>query len=1458
MEPYNVPPPAPPPARSDLRQQSANPYAETDARPLDTKKEDRTSLVFIDHTGKRFLFPFKSCKTWASFQSLIEQAYARIQDEQIKNNVMHGRFDILTLNGEIILPGLWDSVIRPWHTVWLSFWAKPTSPALRPHRNETTEIEDLYGSRYQSSVAESRRSDEDSDSYVDEDHVSVMEGAGPPAEVELENDQDEDEASESLTESEESEPLPQPPTTPRTVVTPTDRDGNRLSFLTDTKCIPVNSESNEESTESGVDATKTSSSRDMKSENLKILMALAVSSESRMTIQLHTLPGPENSSTSSSVTVRWYHLQGTLMDFAQFKTACLGVHDISQRLKRLTIKMLDKIEKEKLKTFVDGMFIEPGTVLRGEESDRDDSFAVIFSCIPHFEIQTATKPTPGKTDRLHPARSLMQSYYPYEPVRERDTEQAYNKFGNGPENSMIHVPLMWMMNIDTHAIVTCGYKPLSTNLVKSIMTVQEDIRGINTNIRLTDWSGRVLLYSPDECRTYFEMEQKIRELRLTAWSSDSESMQLLWTGEQGEQKVTPGNWLDIIKHRKLIFIDLSILDGQRARKLDETQVQVQAEAFLETNSAQNSIPPFFLWPHSTTKEDQKAGAKSHSRDGNANTSVNLGEDTTRQLFVPPEVRRSMNSLEQVERAMLSETLDEMETTHAVDRSFTSTKYYESLPENKMEHLRESFVSLLTDTANLGRGSSSRTRHQVVVDQQYSTLAAYVSGLFDTIFRTLKLFVRDVDKSTMLRKVWGAMTNIATIIEQVQKRGACKPDPEEYTNPEWHSPERRKRAWVVRSPSNSGRKGKSLEPPPENDALNREIRECRQCRHRHTYTDPNAALEHLRGHLQEESLDTENINNRLDNLSDANLKDWIVNDEQILIENFNAGHLAILSQANMAARILLSEATQLAQGVNNQDGKMSELYTFPQELLKSLQRLIVFYLAIERSIYHTHECFQKKGPVAHDNELPYSKIGLEVLDRFYDSAKLSLLAARKDLCRMASSESPDDYRSRLLLGPEYLCSWFMRKLLVKPVDNSMTAADLYREYLSTLQFQVNHRPSKRLLRSINLLQEELTALDRVNAWQTKLIENYSRVLDDTTYQNEIPQRRAMYAHERLLLSSCLDSLSDAHEDYTELINRCGPLSESTKQSAEINEEDHGKAILVFTVVTIIFLPLSFVTSYLGMNTSDIRDMSNKQSLFWEIAIPLTVVTMGSILLIVYNGDEIRDHITSYSRLLTGKQDTSTAARGISVAQRRRASKFTDSANTPDYKSMADEAEFALPWGRSAVPAPASGMPGAAPIVIDTGADMMRKSARFNLQDNLIQPTSRIALDSSGPYNKATRFSETMIPEPRIGRSSRQPVLGVPEEYPNPNVPTYLKIHKRYIDPETLDHYKVPWEYDPKDPSYRILLKYMEPDETDMLFEHTKLLKDRRAGRAGAYFTDEKPREYAWVRKKRKGRRRERVL
>ena len=52
----------------------------------------------------------------------------------------------------------------------------------------------------------------------------------------------------------------------------------------------------------------------------------------------------------------------------------------------------------------------------------------------------------------------------------------------------------------------------------------------------------------------------------------------------------------------------------------------------------------------------------------------------------------------------------------------------------------------------------------------------------------------------------------------------------------------------------------------------------------------------------------------------------------------------------------------------------------------------------------------------------------------------------------------------------------------------------------------------------------------------------------------------------------------------------------------------RALYAFTIVTIIFLPLSFVATVFGMNTSDVRDMEMGQWAYWSTAVPITAVVV----------------------------------------------------------------------------------------------------------------------------------------------------------------------------------------------------------------------------------------------------------
>lgn len=106
-----------------------------------------------------------------------------------------------------------------------------------------------------------------------------------------------------------------------------------------------------------------------------------------------------------------------------------------------------------------------------------------------------------------------------------------------------------------------------------------------------------------------------------------------------------------------------------------------------------------------------------------------------------------------------------------------------------------------------------------------------------------------------------------------------------------------------------------------------------------------------------------------------------------------------------------------------------------------------------------------------------------------------------------------------------------------------------------------------------------------------------------------------------VSQLLENLQREYADLCDLRDNSNNLVNRTIQLVNIRLEDHGKAILVFTIVTVIFLPLSFITSFFGMNFSDIRNMNQTQRLFWIVAASVTVGVVGLASFLAFYGGDI---------------------------------------------------------------------------------------------------------------------------------------------------------------------------------------------------------------------------------------------
>ncbi|KAL4971763.1 hypothetical protein BDW66DRAFT_164757 [Aspergillus desertorum] len=145
---------------------------------------------------------------------------------------------------------------------------------------------------------------------------------------------------------------------------------------------------------------------------------------------------------------------------------------------------------------------------------------------------------------------------------------------------------------------------------------------------------------------------------------------------------------------------------------------------------------------------------------------------------------------------------------------------------------------------------------------------------------------------------------------------------------------------------------------------------------------------------------------------------------------------------------------------------------------------------------------------------------------------------------------------------------------------------------TVQLEARNRPSRNLLLELNLLREEVNLLsslrddDRGRGTES---DTDSESDEELSIDSQTPlkfERVIIDMSSRKVLKDVQTSVQDRLDNFEELNKRVNTLERQIVQRVDIIQEDHGKAILVFTIVSTIFLPLSFVSSYLGMNTADI--------------------------------------------------------------------------------------------------------------------------------------------------------------------------------------------------------------------------------------------------------------------------------
>jgi hypothetical protein len=385
-----------------------------------------------------------------------------------------------------------------------------------------------------------------------------------------------------------------------------------------------------------------------------------------------------------------------------------------------------------------------------------------------------------------------------------------------------------------------------------------------------------------------------------------------------------------------------------------------------------------------------------------------------------------------------------------------------------------------------------------------------------------------------------------------------------------------------------------------------LRECLACKDGHTYKSVHDAVSHLKGiHFRYDTSLSQFVHPPPTYRSQPTYRLFVRSLNDVRNELASKQQLGLMRICLNHLNVLVARAEKIHSGMSHEAQPVIIRYQLPDDLVDCFEEIALFLMQTATSVVaigNEMRTWQHvPGKAIDDLETVAVRDALEKLGELGQSAQAFMTKAEKTL---ALSGTEATLVSMGGAGPELLVSIVLQTLrkrcLIDGVD--MDVNQLYQEYTSKLvskrpnttdkkpkdthistssyilltcilqQYQINQFPRKRLLRDIHALQEELSVVQLVNSWQQKSFDSLLKVLDPQSFDLSTSDRVIMFPAESECLNEGLKTLQSKAIELKALENRTQYLREQLKQSVEILEEDHGKAILVFTMITTIFLPL----------------------------------------------------------------------------------------------------------------------------------------------------------------------------------------------------------------------------------------------------------------------------------------------
>ncbi|KAI0594964.1 hypothetical protein F4775DRAFT_595725 [Biscogniauxia sp. FL1348] len=458
-------------------------------------------------------------------------------------------------------------------------------------------------------------------------------------------------------------------------------------------------------------------------------------------------------------------------------------------------------------------------------------------------------------------------------------------------------------------------------------------------------------------------------------------------------------------------------------------------------------------------------------------------------------------------------------------------------------------------------------------------------------------------------------------------------------------------WTIRdfTPDVSIKKGETL-----SKLEGTSFQDCESCRSGEIYDNIEAALSHLHRHLEHK--DEENKKIKYQWLDDPCLV-WLEPRHSLRHDLWSRTVKRVVEPLLNSLKQLRAQAEELCLSVTVSKDDHGTLGDIAQILPSSLVQ--VFELVLSMHLVTAQRVSMAVGGSRRSRHnflktirVPQNTNSIFLARHFknYKEQAATLLSkAQKDLILYNSTTTLSGGVNLRPIGREFLVASILSNLQNQLVNQGthLNVLDIYQSKIAKLQYYVNTRPQRRLFLEIKAVEIELEALRNVFNAQDDMLRKYLLILDPMSFHVPDSDRLSQHPLEKDYIEEQLQMLATKDAEL-QLLQLCArDLTSQVKQSIEILEEGHGKAIRVFTIVTLFFLPMSFFSTFMGMNTTDIRDTNWDQRFFWMISLPLTAVVVGLAMIYGYKWDSVMDFASTKWDAYQTRREGRTRPAGLDI-------------------------------------------------------------------------------------------------------------------------------------------------------------------------------------------------------------------